>query len=122
MSDYQLCLDVLLDMHGTEVHRDDGYSYRIQAWTAPPTKEIPHGVRYSLTLHDEHKTRVMGFDNAHGIKPPKKGGFAGRKVIYDHLHRTPIDKGVPYEFESPAKLIEDFFNKIDEVILEREYK
>ncbi len=58
-------------------------------------------------------------DNAHGIKMPKKGSYAGR-MVYDHLHRTPYDKGYPYEFLSAAQLIEDFFNKCDEVIEQRE--
>ena len=120
MPDYENCLDVLLDMHGTEVHREDGYCYRIQAWKVRPTKEIPHGIRYSLTLHDQYNTRVLGFDNAHAIKPSKKGKIAGKRVVYDHLHRTPHDKGVPYEFDSPAKLIQDFFIKVDEVIEDRE--
>lgn len=120
MPDYQKGLEMLLDLHGTEVHRDDGYTWRIHAWQVPQTKEIPHGIRYSLTLHDQYNTRVLGYDNAHAVKPPKRGRVTGKRVVYDHLHRTPHDKGVPYEFDSPAQLLEDFFTKVDEVIHERE--
>ncbi len=30
-------LDTLLSMHGTVVYRDDGYWWKIEAWTVPPT-------------------------------------------------------------------------------------
>lgn len=58
-------------------------------------------------------------DNAHAIKPPKKGKYSGR-LMYDHVHRTPCDKGYPYEFTSAEQLLQDFFAKIDEVIADRE--
>jgi hypothetical protein len=29
----------------------------------------PNGIRYSLTLHAPDNTRLIGFDNAHGVKP-----------------------------------------------------
>ncbi|EIZ2107017.1 hypothetical protein MOQ95_001531 [Salmonella enterica] len=112
-------LDYLLSMHGETVYRDDDYWWKIEAWTVNPTPYIPHGIRYSLTLHDKYNTRVFGMDNAHGIKLPKKGNFSGR-ITYDHIHRTPVDKGYPYTFVSVAQLLEDFFTRIDEVIAERE--
>jgi hypothetical protein len=79
------------------------------------TRGIPHGVKYSLTLHDKYGKRVLGYDNAHRVKPPKKG-FAGRRLPYDHKHRSASDKGIPYVFESPQKLLEDFFAEADRVI------
>jgi hypothetical protein len=63
-------------------------------------------------------TRVLGYDNAHAVRPPKKFKFAGRRLPYDHRHRTSGDKGVPYEFESPQRLLEDFFAEVDRVIKE----
>ncbi|MCC8378625.1 DUF6516 family protein [Xenorhabdus sp. PB30.3] len=117
--DYEHGLEVLLDLHGQRVNRDDGYWWEIKAWMVNKSKAIPHGIRYSLTLHDRHNTRVFGMDNAHAISAPKKGKYKGR-IVYDHMHRNPHDKGVPYEFASPYQLIEDFFSKIDEVIAERE--
>lgn len=112
-------LDYLLDLHGQSVHREEGYWWKIEAWQVKPSSFIPHGIRYSLTLHDKYNQRVFGMDNAHAIKPPKKGKHTGR-IVYDPMHRTPIDKGVPYEFISPEQLIRDFFLKIDEVIADRE--
>ncbi|WP_339058008.1 DUF6516 family protein [Candidatus Regiella endosymbiont of Tuberolachnus salignus] len=112
-------LDYLLSLHGTRVNRDDGYWWKIEAWMVKKTPFIPHGIRYSLTLHDKYNTRVFGIDNAHAIKLPKKGKYVGR-VVYDHQHRTPSDKGYPYTFCSEFQLIEDFFTKIDEIINTRE--
>ena len=106
----------LLDMHPTEMHRDDGFWWKIEAWQVPVTKERPHGLRYNLTLHDEYNQRVFGMDNAHSVKPPKKMKFAGKLYAYDHVHRTAKDKGVPYQFDSCHQLLLDFFNGVDETI------
>jgi len=81
-----------------------------------PTEFIPHGIRYSLTLHNRYGTRVLGYDNAHAVKPPSKFKFAGRRLPYDHKHRTASDKGVPYTFDSAQVLLEDFFAEADKVI------
>lgn len=115
-----LGLDLLLDLNGTEVNREDGYTWRIDAWLVSPTKDIPHGIKYRLTLHNKYGTRVMGYDNAHAVKVSGKRLVAGTKRPYDHKHRTSHDKGVPYEFESAAKLVQDFFNAVDETIKEIE--
>lgn len=60
--------------------------------------------------------RVLGYDNAHSVKPPGKFKFAGQRLPYDHKHRTSKDKGVPYTFESAAGLLEEFFAEADKVI------
>ncbi|MHB1737117.1 MAG: toxin-antitoxin system TumE family protein [Acidithiobacillus sp.] len=71
---------------------------KIKAWRVAATEEIPHGIRYCLTLHDPDGKRILGYDNAHLVKPPKKFKYAGRIMAYDHKHRHASDKGVPYEF------------------------
>lgn len=109
-------LKYLLELHGSEVHLESGYWWKIEAWTVKVTKAVPHGIKYRLTLHNEHGTRLMGYDNAHCVKAKSRSKVAGVKRSYDHKHRTAHDKGVPYEFESPAKLLEDFFKSIDETI------
>ena len=112
-------LDYLIELHGQRVNREDGYWWKIEAWQVKPNNFIPHSIRYNLTVHDKHNTRVFGMDNAHAIKPPKKGKYTGR-LVYDHIHRTPRDKGYPYEFTSASQLLQDFFEKMDEAIAERE--
>jgi hypothetical protein len=52
------------------------------------------------------------------VKQPKKFKFAGRRLTYDHRHRTSSDKGVPYAFESADRLVEDCFAEVDRVIKE----
>jgi hypothetical protein len=77
-----------------------------------------HGIRYSLTLHDKYGARVLGYDNAHAVRPPKKFKFSGQRLPYHHRHRTASDKGVPYAFESAYRLLEDLFAEVDRVMKE----
>lgn len=78
-------------------------------------EEIPHGIRYSLTLHDHQGTRIMGFDNAHPVKKRNIGRHQGRKT-YDHRHRHSQDEGVPYEFIDASQLITDFWSEVDRIL------
>ncbi|HAU5776546.1 TPA: hypothetical protein JD363_17225 [Providencia stuartii] len=112
-------LSILMELDGNKVNRDDGYWWKVEVWKVPKTKFIPHGIRYNLTLHNKYNTRVFGMDNAHSVSAPKKGKYKGR-ILYDHLHRNSKDKGVPYEFTPPLKLIQDFFENVDKVIAELE--
>ncbi|EBM3801191.1 hypothetical protein KG487_003998 [Salmonella enterica subsp. enterica serovar 4,5,12:b:-] len=116
MNDRDYGLDTLLDMHGYQHHMDNGYWWKIEAYRVSPSQFRPHGVRYNLTLHDQYNSRVFGMDNAHGIKPPKKGRFTGKLTVYDHIHRTSFDKGYPYEFISAEQLLSDFFANVDRII------
>ena len=111
-------LDVLLDLHGTEYTELNGYWYKIEAWQVGPSDTIPHGIRYNLTLHDNHNQRIMGFDNAHAVKSNKKGRFKGRIIAYDHQHKTASDKGTPYIFSSPQQLLNDFFVAVNQIMQE----
>ncbi len=109
-------LDALIALCGEQMHREDGYWWKIEAWQVHPSKHIPHGIRYNLTLHNQYNTRIFGIDNAHGIKIPRKGKVSGKKHAYDHQHRHATDKGVPYDFISAYQLLQDFFIGIDHTI------
>ncbi|MBX3592269.1 MAG: hypothetical protein KF755_15325 [Burkholderiaceae bacterium] len=111
-------LDLLLDLDGSILEQEGGYWINIEVQRIPMSRHAPHGIRYSLTLHDRYGARVLGYDNAHAVKPPKKFKFAGQRLPYDHRHRTASDKGVPYVFESAHRLLEDFFAEVDRVIKE----
>jgi len=111
-------LETLLDLDGSILEQERGYWIKLEAKRVEESENTPHGIRYSLTLHNKFGTRVLGYDNAHAVKRPKKFKFAGRRLTYDHRHRTASDKGVPYEFESPERLLEDFFTEVDRVIKE----
>jgi hypothetical protein len=111
-------IDTLLDLHGEIIDQVGGYWMKIEAWRVDATEEIPHGIRYSLTLHDPYGKRILGYDNAHLVKPPKKFKYAGRIMANDHKHRHASDKGVPYEFKDAQQLINDFFADVDRILLE----
>ena len=106
-------LETLLDLNGEIFPMDNGYWTKFEAFRVVATPQIPHGVRYTLTLHDRNNTRVIGFDNAHTFKP-KKNKYGARKTTWDHKHK--MEKIRPYEFESASQLIEDFWKEV-EVIL-----
>ena len=78
------------------------------------TDQIPHGVRYPLTLHDRNNSRLLGFDNAHSIKAKKVGKFAGQIIEWDHVHK--FEHTTPYGFSSPAQLLTDFWKAVDQII------
>lgn len=109
-------LENLLALNGTEYTEENGYWYKIEAYMVEPTEERPHGIRYNLTLHDNFNQRILGFDNAHGIKMKTKGRFSGRITRYDHVHTSINDKGTPYEFQSAEQLLRDFFQEVNLII------
>ena len=95
---------------------DSGFWVKFNARTITPDQHAPHGIRYSLTLHDRHNNRVIGFDNAHAVKSTRKKGYSGRKVTWDHKHS--LDKVEPYHFESAGQLLEDFWAAVDRYLQE----
>lgn len=111
-------LDTLLEMHDTVYAIENGYWMKFEAWRVEVTEMIPHGIRYSLTLHNKYGKRIIGYDNSHSVKPPKKYKYAGQRLTYDHKHRHSLDKGVPYEFKDAAQLLTDFFAEADRVLEE----
>jgi len=111
-------LETLIELDGSVLEQGGGFWIKIEARQVPPSPRALSGIKYSLTLHDRFGTRVLGYDNAHAVKPPKKFKFAGRRLPYDHRHRNASDKGVPYAFESAQRLLEDFFAEVDRVIKE----
>jgi hypothetical protein len=111
-------ISTLIDLHDQIIDQGDGYWIKIEAWRVDPTAFIPHGIRYSLTLHEPYGKRILGYDNAHAVKPPKKFKFAGTRLPYDHKHRHVSDKGVPYAFQDAYQLLSDFFKEVDQVLQE----
>lgn len=114
-------LKTLLDLHGQIIDQEGGYWVKIEVWAVPVSRDIPHGVRYSLTLHEPYGRRILGYDNAHAVKPPKRFKYSGIRLPYDHKHRHPSDKGVPYEFKDAQQLLSDFFEEVD-LIMEKARK
>ncbi|HEY5635593.1 MAG TPA: DUF6516 family protein [Burkholderiales bacterium] len=110
----------LLELHGEVIAQEHGYWVAIEAWRVDPTPGVPHGIRYSLTLHAPDGTRVLGYDNAHAVRTRQRPGYHGRIVERDHRHRHAADRGVAYTFSSAARLLEDFFADVDRILKARE--
>lgn len=108
----------LIDLHDQIIDQGGGYWIKIEARVVDVSMDIPHVIRYSLTLHEPYGKRILGYDNAHAVKPPKKFKYAGTRLPYDHKHRHVSDKGVPYEFKDAHQLLSDFFVEVDRVLEE----
>lgn len=113
--DYGLAL--LLDYDGRIEYLPEGYHLKFEIKRAQASDAKPHGLSYSFTLHDARNKRIVGFDNAHGVKPLGRSRKKG--VEHDHWHRTSSDKGRPYTFVDAAQLLKDFYNEVQRVLRER---
>lgn len=111
-------LAFLLAFDGRAHHYADGYFVKFEIRQVEPTKERPHGLRYSFTLHGPKGERLVGFDNAHAVAP-LGSRYKSKPVVTDHWHRTEDDVGRPYNFESAEKLVDDFFDEVERVLSER---
>jgi hypothetical protein len=111
-------IENLLDLDGSILGQENAHWVKIDVWRVEPTPEIPHGIRYALTLHRKDGTRVMGYDNAHAVGPANRFQHRGRIVPYDHRHRHIADRGIPYNFRDGYQLLSDFFADVDRIIEE----
>ncbi len=110
-------LEFLLAFDGRIHHFEQGYWVKFEVKRTQPTPERPHGLRYALTLHDPDGSRLIGFDNAHGV-PPKGSRFRKPSVEHDHWHRTGDDAGRQYRFTSVEQLLVDFETEVTRVLAE----
>jgi len=116
-SDRDPGLDALLDLHGQTLFVDEsGYWVKFVAVRTEATPERPHGLSYSLTLHDPTGVRLVGFDNAHPVRERHGPGTRSREER-DHRHRLRTIR--PYDYTDAATLLEDFWKEVDEVLRER---
>jgi len=107
--DYEL--EVLLSLDGFEFQFAGGYRVKIAAQQTEATKARPHGVKYSLTLHDPESRRIYGLDNAHGARR--------RRTEFDHRHVYGRQRVVPYAYRGPIQLLEDFYREVERILHER---
>ena len=101
-------LDILLDLHGEiSVISADGHWVKFVVYRVQENHDVPHGISYSLTLHNKSGDRLVGFDNAHLIQTGKP---------YDHKHIGLDAKGRKYVFQSAGKLLQDFWAEVDKML------
>ena len=85
---------------------ENGWSLRFRVAEAAVTAGRPHGIKYAFTLHDVDGTRLLGFDNAHGLP---------RAPAYDHRHRfRRTAELAAYDFRGADELICDFFATVEQ--------
>ena len=80
------------------------------------TPQKPHGLDYSLTLHDPNGKRLLGYDNAHTITETKGPG-AKTRVESDHKHKGQRVRF--YQYKDAATLLSDFWAEVDKIEKER---
>ena len=111
-------LEFLLAFDGRIHHLEAGYWIKFEIKRVTAAKNRPHGLSYSFTLHAPDGMRLVGFDNAHGVRAT--GSRLKRQPeASDHWHRTENDPGRPYKFRDAATLIDDFFDEAERVLGER---
>lgn len=108
-------LDALLQLNGEIFPMENGYWTKIEARIVEANEYIPHGIKYSLSLHDSHNTRILGYDNAHGVKPKNKK-YGAKRLAWDHRHER--EKVEPYEFDDAGQLLEDFWTDVELILAE----
>jgi hypothetical protein len=111
-------LEFLLAFDGRVHHLADGYWIKFDIKRVAATEHRPHRLSYSFTLHAPDGTRLVGFDNAHGV-PALGSRFNRRARARDHWHRTESDLGRPYRFKDAETLLSDFFDEVESVLSER---
>lgn len=112
-------LDTLLDMDGYVYVYPNKYWWKIKARVVEISKERPHGIRYTFTLHDNKNTRIFGMDNKH-IPKNRRKGYHGQIIEYDHVHKDEDDEGTAYAFINAEVLMTDFLNRVKEIMDEIE--
>src|SRR5713226_4812160 len=111
-------LQFLLGFNGRIHHLEKGYWLKFDITRVKATRNRPHGLSYSFTLHGPSGRRLVGFDNAHNV-PASGSRFKRRREAHDHWHRTDKDPGRPYVFKDAETLIDDFFDAVERVLRER---
>lgn len=102
-------LDNLLMLNG-EIHEvGGGYWVKYEAKkTKASSEQKPFGIKYSITLHEPEGSRILGYDNAHGVP--------GAKPLLPHDHKHKGERIISYEYQSAAQLLEDFFKDVDKIL------
>ena len=108
-------LRALLELDGIEYGISGGYWVKFSVIEVEFNKHRPLGIKYSLTMHNKHGTRLVGFDNAH-LGDVKRKKFSAKRVEWDHKHNRNVISD--YDFINIGRLIEDFWNLVDQILNE----
>jgi len=109
-------LDHLLELDGVSYAIHGPFWVKFEVKQAPVTPEKPHGLDYSLTLHDGDGERILGFDNAHPIQEGSGPG-AKTRIEYDHKHKG--ERVRFYAYKDAGTLLTDFWMEVDKILEQR---
>jgi hypothetical protein len=109
-------LDTLLLLDGETFVVEAAFWVKFVVKRVPTSSEKPHGLDYSLTLHDGDNQRLVGFDNAHSITEGTGPG-ARTRIEYDHKHKG--ERVRFYIYADAATLLGDFWTEVDQILKER---
>jgi hypothetical protein len=109
-------LDTLLLLDGETFIVESGFWVKFEVKQVPSSPEKPHGLDYSLTLHDNRNQRLLGFDNAHPIRQ-SSGPGARTRMERDHMHRGLRVRY--YDYQDAVTLLADFWMEVDLILKER---
>jgi Family of unknown function (DUF6516) len=116
MADSDHSLDVLLLLDGETFFIESTFWVKFVVKQVPASFEKPHGLDYSLTLHDGENERLLGFDNAHPVIQGTGPG-ARTRIEYDHKHKG--ERTRFYIYADAATLLNDFWTEVDLILRER---
>lgn len=106
-------LDRLLDLDGFLAEVGGGFWVKMVAQRVPFDERRPHGISYTLTLHEPGGRRVFGIDNAHPVRSTR--GPAGSSLAAsDHLHRGVAVRR--YGYRDADTLIADFWHEVEAIL------
>ena len=107
-------LDFLLDFNGREHVFEGGYYVKFEIRQVAPSEQMPHGIRYSFTMHEPSGWRILGYDNAHAIKAGKP---------WDHRHGVRrIGRGKKrvsvrlVQFVDAETLLDNFYTDVEALL------
>ena len=109
-------LDTLLLLDGETFVLEAAFWVKFVVKRVPTSSEKPHGLDYSLTLHDGDNQRLVGFDNAHSITEGTGPG-ARTRIEYDHKHKG--ERVRFYIYADAASLLGDFWTEVDRILKDR---
>jgi hypothetical protein len=118
MANRDQSLDALLLLDGETFFADEAGMHWVKfvVKRVPATSERPHGLVYSLTLHDASGVRLLGFDNAHAIREGAGPG-AGTRIEHDHRHAGEAVRF--YAYRDAATLLADFWEQVNSILEKR---
>lgn len=105
-------LDTLLELDGESFVLEGLFWVKFEVKKVPVSSEKPHGLDYSLTLHDDRGARLLGYDNAHGIQEGRGPG-ARTRIEYDHKHQGHRVRF--YDYTDAVTLLADFWTDVDSI-------